>query len=305
MKLDGQVTLCDGTVLSLPTMLDYKLSSSDGSACDSLELCCLLEDWSQAAQLKMAVSVVFYADGIQRFCGLLDEILLEQSSKGKNMRLYARSYAARLLDNDAQEIVYAYATWSDIYRNHVQPYGIAVNCTASLPAVANFSVSSGSSEWAVLARFCGSYGGQKLRVDRMGVLQIGDGKSGRTLRIGEKTPLTALSYRLKRYGVVSQVLAYETGEPVPSSVTNGSFSALGSQARKRILLNKGSGAARRLQAAQRVIDESMEKWESVSLTLPFPFAAEVGDVLEIERLGRSMTVCSADSTPQATELECI
>lgn len=305
MKMDGQLTLCDGTVLALPTMLDYKLCYSDGSACDSMELCCLLEDWGQVEQLKKAVSVALFADGVQRFLGLVDEVLLTQSSKGKTMRLYARSYAARLLDNDAQEIVYRYASWSDIYRNHVQPYGIAVNCKATLPAVEQFSVASGSSEWAVLSRFCCSYGGQKLRVDAQGVLQIGDGKSGNTRSIGARTPLTALSYRLKRYGVVSEVLAYETGEPTPSRLRNERFLALGGQARARMVLNKGSGAARRLQAAQRMIDESMEKWESVSLTLPFPFAAEVGDMLDIERLGRTMMVCAAEITPQATELELV
>jgi len=302
MKVTGMLTLAGGGTMALPTVVDYRFSYGEGRACDSCALTCLPEDWSRRDMLRQAVRLTATAGGKLCFTGVVDEIFLEETGEGRRLQVHGRSMAALLLDNEAGEIVYPYATWRDVLVGHVQPYGLQVDCPVSLPPVADFSVPSGSSEWAVLRRFCYEYGGQKLRVDECGVLRIGAAETGRVLAVGAQSPVTRLGYRWKRFGCVSEVLAFETGEPAALRVENAAFLALGGKSRKRILLPKGSGSAERLRAAQRVIDESMEEAELMELALPFPFAAGIGDAVELQNLGLRRRVSGARITPGESRL---
>ena len=302
MKVTGVLTLAGGETAALPTVVDYRFSYGGGRACDSCMLTCLPEDWSRRELLRQAVRLTATAGGVQRFSGVVDEIALEETAQGQRLQIHGRSLAALLLDNEAGEIVYPYASWRDILAGHVQPYGLQVDCRASLPPVADFSVPSGSSEWAVLRRFCYEYGGQGLRVDEQGVLRIGAAESGRVLTVDAGSPLVRLAYRWKRYGCVSEVLAFETGSPAALRVENPAFLALGGRRRRRIVLPKGSGSAERLRAAQRVIDQSMEEAETLELALPFPFAAGMGDWVDLVKLGIRRSVTGVDVTPEESRI---
>ena len=198
MKVTGTLTLAGGETVELPTVADYRFSYGEGRACDSCVVHCLLEDWSRMELLRQTVRLTVMAGGVQRFFGVVDEICLEETVHGRRLQVHGRSLAALLLDNDAGEIVYPYATWRDIFAGHVQPHGLQADCRAELPPVAEFAVPSGSSEWTVLQRFCCEYGGQKLRVDERGVLRIGALETGRRLIVGERSPVTRLEYRWKR-----------------------------------------------------------------------------------------------------------
>ena len=302
MKVTGVLTLADGGTATLPTVVDYRFSYGGGRACDSCTLTCLPEDWSRRELLRQAVRLTVTAGGVQRFSGVVDETTLAETERGRRLHIHGRSLAALLLDNEAGEIVYPYASWRDILAGHVQPYGLQVDCRMSLPPVADFSVPSGSSEWAVLRRFCYEYGGQRLRVDEQGVLRIGAVESGRVLTVDAGSPLTKLEYRWRRYGCVSEVLAFEAGSPTALRVENPAFSALGGRCRRRIVLPKGSGSAERLRAAQRVMEQSMEEAETLELALPFPFAAEIGDWVDLVKLGVRQRVVGVEVTPEESRI---
>jgi len=302
LKVTGVLTLAGGGTVALPTVVDYRFSYGSGRACDSCALTCLLEDWGNRELLRQAVRVTVSAGGVQRFFGVVDEIVLEESEKGRRLEVHGRSMAALLLDNEAGEIVYPYATWQDILAGHVTPYGLRVDCPVSLPPVADFSVPSGSSEWDVLRRFCWEYGGQRLRVDEQGVLRIGEASTGRVVTVSEASPVVRLGYRWKRYGCVSEVLAFESGSPAGLRVENPGFLALGGRSRKRIVLPKGSGSGERVRAARRLIDRSMEEAEVLEVALPFAFAAGIGDLVDLAQLGLRRKVVGVRVTPTRSEI---
>lgn len=301
-KCEGFLELAGGEKRALPQVVDFRGEYTDGRACDSMELTCLYESVADFYELQSAVYLTVFYGGAQVFYGLVDELVFDRSKAGGRLQVFARSMAARLMDNQAKELVYAWATWQDIVKGHLAPYGIQVVEAPALPAVANFSVAGGSSEWAVVEKFCGEYGGKKLRVDASGGLHVGDGKTGVTRRITRRHPVTRLRCRVRRYGVYSEVLAFETGDPNPTAVGNPAFAALGGQARRRLTLPRGSGVAARVRSAKRQIDASMELWQTAEITLPWAFAAAVGDKLAVEQLGGDFFVTELTTTPEQTVL---
>ena len=88
---------------------------------------------------------------------------------------------------------YGTATLEDILRDHVAPYGIELSGEASLPAVSPFSVSTGSSEWAVLYEFAQYCGGVCPRFDRAGRLVLKGWTEVENLAISDATPVTSLT----------------------------------------------------------------------------------------------------------------
>ena len=106
------------------------------------------------------------------FSGVVDECEVNQGRRACGWRYQAGGMAALLLDNEALGQDYGTATLEDILRDHVAPYGIELSGEASLPAVSPFSVSTGSSEWAVLYEFAQYCGGVCPRFDRAGRLVL-------------------------------------------------------------------------------------------------------------------------------------
>ena len=95
---------------------------------------------------------------------------------------------------------YQTATWQDILRDHVTPFGLQALPGANLPAVPGFVVETGSSEWQVVYEFCRYYGGVTPRFDRLGRLVVGPWPEGERLRLREDGAVTALTLRDQRYG---------------------------------------------------------------------------------------------------------
>lgn len=301
-KVEGILTLFSGEKRALSQVSDFRFEYSDGRACDSVELVCIYEDKAEFSLLKSATFLTVFYGEKQVFYGVVDEMVFDLNTKGKILHIYARSLAALLMDNQAREIVYAWADWKDIYRAHIAPYGVEAAGNIKLAGVANFTVSSGSSEWAALQKFCGEYNGKKLRVDECGKLQIGSGRSGIRREITNRHPVSSLSCRVRRYGVYSQVLAFETGEPNPTVVENHAFTAVGGQAQRRIILPKGSGVSERIRKAKLQIEKSMELWQSAEVSLPIPFAAGIGDEIAVEQLDATLIVTEMTVTPEKTAL---
>ena len=117
--------------------------------------------------------------------------LERQGAEGLRLEVSGRGMAALLLDNEALGQDYGTATLEDILRDHVAPYGIELSGEASLPAVSPFSVSTGSSEWAVLYEFAQYCGGVCPRFDRAGRLVLKGWTEVENLAISDATPLTA------------------------------------------------------------------------------------------------------------------
>ena len=166
------------------------------------------------------------------FSGVVDECEVNQGAEGLRLEVSGRGMAALLLDNEALGQDYGTATLEDILRDHVAPYGIELSGEASLPAVSPFSVSTGSSEWAVLYEFAQYCGGVCPRFDRAGRLVLKGWTEVENLAISDATPVTSLTVRDRRYGVLSQILVRDRVRQTVEQVEATDFLRMGGRCRR-------------------------------------------------------------------------
>ena len=236
--MEGILTCWDGKKITLPQVTEWAFQYGRGTPCDSFSLTCLWEP--EEDLLAEAVSFTAVEQGETVFTGVVDECERGWDGKGGFLTVSGRSMAARLLDNEALGMDYQVATWQDIVRDHVAPYGVQV-LGSGLPAVPGFSVAVGSSEWQVVYEFCRYYGGITPRFDRLGRLVATPWEEGKRLVLGEDAAVTALTLRDQRYGVLSQILVRDKTTGAVQTVDNEDFLRRGGRCR-RVLTMPGKSS---------------------------------------------------------------
>ncbi len=254
----------DGTTYTLPTPLSWAFSYGTGTPCDEFSLSTL---WTEGAQTVLSKGTRFSAmeGSTVLFYGVVDEYCCQWDDGGGTMELRGRGMAALLLDNEALGADYSVATYADILQNHVTPYGIEVVTYTTLPAVSDFSIDHGSSQWQVLYEFACYHGGVVPRFDRQGRLILGDDPSLGTITLSGGIPLRSLTYQETRYGVISEVLVRDGSTETIQQVLNENWIAKGGMCRRVITLpGKNSYQALRYSGSYQI--EASEE-EQVLLTL--------------------------------------
>jgi len=278
------VTDCSGAVWELPTLTAWRLEYTCGVPCDSFWLRCPWEPGSGTAP-KDWVTFVAYESGARVFTGVVDECQMSLSGSGGMLEVSGRGMAARLLDNEALGQDYGTATLADILRDHVTPYGIEVAPGANLPAVSQFSVATGSSEWSVVYDFARYHGGVAPRFDRQGRLVLTGWADDKERQIGDGAMLTQLVCRDKRYGVLSQVLVRDRYSGAIQTVENSEFAAAGGRARRIVTMPGRSNYKTMRYSGQFQLDKSAAEWERLEVTVGEPFAAWPGELIRVSRSG--------------------
>lgn len=280
--MTGYVIDHAGVRWQLPCLLAWQLDYTAGVPCDSFWLRFL---WKQGTQTNPREWVEFQAEdqGERVFTGVVDECERVRDGQGEVMELSGRGMAARLLDNEALGQDYNAATLADILRDHVTPYGIAVAPGASLPAVPQFSVAVGSSEWSVVYDFARYYGGVAPRFDKLGRLVLTGWDQGRELSLGDSVPVTRMVCRDRRYGVLSQVLVRDRYSGGVQTVENTAFRALGGMARRVITMPGRSTYKTMRYTGQFQLDKSQAQLRRLEVEVALPFCAWPGDLVVVER----------------------
>ena len=279
----GELLCWDGRRIRLPDAVEWRFQYGYGTPCDSFQLTCLWEPDS-GNDLAEAVSFTAEENGERLFTGVVDECERGWDGKGGFLTVSGRSMAARLLDNEALGMDYQVATWQDIVRDHISPYGIQV-LGSELPAVPGFSVAVGSSEWQVVYEFCRYYGGITPRFDRLGRLVATPWEEGKRLVLEEDAAVTALSLRDQRYGALSQVLVRDKTTGAVQTVDNSDFLRRGGMCRRVLTMpGKSSYQAMRYSGSYQ-LERSAEELRQLELELPGAFLAWPGDLVEV-RLAR-------------------
>ena len=170
------------------------------------------------------------------FSGVVDECEVNQGAEGLRLEVSGRGMAALLLDNEALGQDYGTATLEDILRDHVEPYGIQTEGGAALGPVSRFSVAAGSSEWAVLYEFARYHNGICPRFDREGRLILSPWPDTREIALDDAVPVERLSCRVRRYGVLSQVVVRDRYQNRTETVENPAFQALGGHRRQVVTM---------------------------------------------------------------------
>ena len=278
--MEGKLTCWDGREIALPDVTEWKFQYGRGTPCDGFLLTCL---WEPVGEDPLAEAVTFTAveNGETVFTGVVDECERGWNGAGGFLTISGRSMAARLLDNEALGMEYQVATWADILRDHVSPYGIQALPGASLPAVPGFVVEAGSSEWQVVYEFCRYYGGITPRFDRLGRLTAAPWPQGERLCIGANGAVAALTLRDQRYGVLSQVLVRDRTTLEVQRVEDADFARRGGMCRRVLTMpGKSSYQAMRYSGAYQLA-RAKEELRQVELELPGSFLAWPGDLVEL------------------------
>ena len=177
------------------------------------------------------------------------------------------------------------ATAEDILRDHVEPYGIQVAQVSGLPAVSGFSVQSGQSEWQVLYQFACWYGGITPRFDREGRLVIAPFSDGETLVLRGDTAITGMAWRVRRYGVLSEIWVRDKTRMAVERVEN--RDALDRQIKRRqVMTMPGRSNYQAMRySGDFQLRQSAKEFRRLILTVPELFFAWPGDLLRMERPG--------------------
>ena len=286
--MEWKLSCWDGAVLLLPEPLEWEVEYTAGVPCDSFRLLCAWEP-GVASGAEKAVTVTLTVDGAVCFKGIVDEVEHRIEGSGGCLEVSGRGMAALLLDNEAMPADYLTATAEDILRDHVEPYGIQVAQVSGLPAVSGFSVQSGQSEWQVLYQFACYYGGITPRFDREGRLIIAPFSDGETLVLQGDTAVTGIAWRVRRYGVLSEIWVRDKTRMAVEQVEN--RDALDQQIKRRQVMTmpgKSNYQAMRYSGDFQ-LRQSAKEFRRLTLTVPELFFAWPGDLLRMERPGWDCT----------------
>jgi hypothetical protein len=280
--MTAYVTTADGRQLQLPVPLAWEMDYTAGVPCDSFWLRCPWEP-GQEAHPENWVRFTALEQGETVFTGVVDECEVTWSGQGSCLELSGRGMAALLLDNEAEGQDYLTATLEDILRDHVTPFGIRVAERTALPAVSQFSVSTGSSEWSVLYEFARYYGGVTPRFDRKGRLVLAGWTEQETLAITDSTPVTALTLRERRYGVLSEIWVRDKTRQAVEKVVNTAFRNSGGCCRQVITMPGKSNYKAMRYSGQFQLDKSEAERKRLEVTIPILFYGKPGDLVGLQR----------------------
>ena len=277
--MKGYITTCDGVQFELPTLLQWEFSYTGSVPCDSFTLRCPYEA-AMAETLRRAVRFTAKENGAVEFAGVVDETSVTCDEKGLQLELSGRGMAALLLDNEAEAVSYQRATMEEILKNHVTPYGVICSGYDAVTA-ASYRVANGSSQWKVLNDFAALHGGVEPYFDKAGTLELKRTHRGADVTIDAQTPVTALAYCDKRYGVIAEALVVDKRAGARQSVKNAGFCARGGTSRRVFYVPAKSGAQTMRCTGEYQIKKSKEGAETLRITIAGGFSAAPGDTANV------------------------
>jgi hypothetical protein len=286
----------------LPEPFRWRFSLGCGDGCDAFDLSCAY-DPSQDGLLSRTVRLSAFHEGRQVFFGPLDEWTAALTAEGWDTRLTGRGMQALLLDNEAEPAHYLRAGWREIAARYVTPFGVTAEA-ASLPETTDFHVESGISAWRAVTAYAADRAGRRPRFTPEGVLTVrplGPAKAALDLsRQGIRVTCTR-----NRYGVISEALVRDRDTLRNYRIKNPAYTGEG---RRLVMTGVGrEGVAAMETAARLAMKNSLRGLVTLTVSLPWAFAAHPGDALTLTGLPAPFaaenpyTVWEADSTCAAGE----
>ena len=261
----------DGTEYALPELHAWELRYTGGVPCDSFSLRC-----AYGAEMAAALGQAsrFYAREGEKtaFYGVIDEWRALCGENGLTLSVAGRGMAALLLDNESEPAVYGRATTEEILRRHVLPYGVVCAGYDAL-TLGNYTVESGGSEWRALSGFTERAGGFLPYFEPDGRLTLRADRPGRTLSF-DGARITEISYRGRRYGVLSEAVVIDRKTRARTAVRDDDFCARGGSCRRVRYVPNGTD---RRAEGEAMLRRSREGKETMTVTVAGRFEACAGD----------------------------
>ena len=129
---------------------------------DCIDVCVNMEENVPAHDLSVTflykdvpelVFVTMMSETDVLFTGIVDEQHRECSVKGDFLKLYCRSMAAKLLDNESVPISYTHPSVDVILKNHVKPFSIYSDNANDDTYFGTQTVAKGNTNWQAVEDF--------------------------------------------------------------------------------------------------------------------------------------------------------
>lgn len=117
--------------------------------------------------------------------------------------------------------------------------------------------------------------------DKTGALEVKKNRKAARVSIDAKTPVTALAYCDKRYGVIAEALVVDSKAGVKQSVKNEAFCARGGTSRRVFYVPARSGTQAMRYTGEYQIAKSKEGAETLRVTIAGRFTAAPGDIAAV------------------------
>lgn len=299
----------NGRAHLLPVLTSWEIIHTTGKASGGFTVTFLYQE-AMLPVLKQATRFRAYHDGAVVFYGVVDGYTITCDVRGASVKLYGRTPAALLMDNEAESGDYYNVGLEYILKHHVYPWGVTDVELADTQSLARFTVSSGQSEWSVLREFLEFSGGLEPRFTAQGKLLLDGRKPGNTLVVSGNTPLLSTELSDIRYGVISEVLVKKS-RGGSSTVQNERFLARGGSARQVLNVPRYLSYDAMRYSGEYQIRQSMEESVSCTIALPTLFAAFAGDRVRLDSTPIGLTGtfrvsqsrCWAEAGQYGTELD--
>ncbi|MEM1484359.1 hypothetical protein V6615_05700 [Oscillospiraceae bacterium PP1C4] len=132
----------------LPCPLEFEVVKSFDSPAHSFEG---IFPCTRAYPELFQISV--FAGSTKIFDGMIDEQSVTENDQGRQIKLLARSVGAVLLDNEALPQLYQSVSLTQIFNNHIRPYGYHSLVADTDPSFDRYQILKGVSEWEAFSNF--------------------------------------------------------------------------------------------------------------------------------------------------------
>ncbi len=269
-----------GPAWKLPELIEWTVTRTDGTSCDSFELSfsCTADD---CAVLRQATR--FHAiDGSEVvFTGVVDEFEIALNAEGRTAQVAGRGLMALLMDNQVRAATYTRATVRDVLAAYVTPYGLKSVKNDIQNAVASFAVDSGDTCWQALAGFCRHAAARTPRFRADGTLDLTAPTDAIGWKLSADAAVIAASYRICRYGVISEQVMVDRSTGAQTTAKNEAFEAEGGQ-RRQVTASAGQTVRATIRTAGQHLSESAQNWKRLRVTLPGCWLAEPCDLVVVD-----------------------
>ncbi len=277
----------DGGSITLQQPIRLELTKSYDTPVDSLEAA-----FARPAGCPVLITLQLWQGDTLLFDGYVDE-QREQDTNPATLTLQARSAGSLPVDNEALPQYYFSPRLSDLFNNHIRPYGFSQLDAAQNWRMAFFTITKGLSEWEAFVRFCRRAAGltpfvregrvvvRPYRVYRRFVLS--NHNSGQAA-----LPYCSLEKIWRRCAVVSRIMIRNDRGVYSSMVTNPLMQRLNIR-RKRYLIPSSEYEYRPTQDADQQLRRSNLAFLCYKAVLPGVHNLLPMDTVEIQHpdLGHS------------------
>jgi len=211
----------NGELISPKNVINIELEQSLDIPADSLEVqfyyeqgfddlqnVFLLED--DCINIKAAIQ---YNNVL--FCGIVDEQRTIFSEKGDHIKVFARSKAALLIDNECMAQTYKNPSFAIMCERHAKPFGISIKRSdtenKSLASRGTLKLPKGCSHYKAIEKYCDEFLHTIPRIDHKGELchDVFDCKGTLLFDNRYGIPFTSVTVVNKRCAVYSSIFVYD------------------------------------------------------------------------------------------------